>query len=185
MGIAVLGGIMAIGLFVIGIAILRILVRVCPPHQVLVITGAKKQVHGKEYGFRIQNGGWTFVLPYFQSVQMLELGIIPINVRVDGVNSANGITIGADATACVCVDDEDETLLYAAVERLMDKSRDEIQEQIQQTMLGNFRGALNKTTPLQAIGMVDSGDEERTTDVAEILDAEGERAKFRLELLKD
>ena len=61
----------------------------------------------------------------------------------------------------VCVDDEDETLLYAAVERLMGKSRHEIQEQIQQTMVGNFRGALNKTTPLQAIGMVES------TDIAE------------------
>jgi hypothetical protein len=47
---------------------------------------------------------------------------------VEGVNAANGITVGADATACVCVDDEDETLLYSAVERLMGKSRDEIQE---------------------------------------------------------
>ncbi len=52
--------------------------------------------------------------------------IIPINVRVEGVNSANGIKVGADATACVCVDDQNETLLYSAVQQLLDKSRDEI-----------------------------------------------------------
>jgi hypothetical protein len=40
----------------------------------------------------------------------------------------------------------------------MGKSRQEVQEQIQQTMIGNFRGALNKTTPLQAMGMVESVD---------------------------
>ena len=75
---------------------------------------------------------------------MLDLGIIPVKVRVDGVNSANGITLGADATACVCINDTDPTLLYNAVERLLGKSQREIQEQMHLTMVGNFRGALNR-----------------------------------------
>lgn len=179
---SLVGGFFAVAIFILGVSILQALIRVCPPHQVLVVTGTKRQVQGKEYGFRIQNGGWTFVMPYFQSVQALNLDIIPINVRIDSVNSANGITMGADATACVCVDHDDETLLYAAVERLMGKSRDEIQEQIQQTMIGNFRGALNKTTPLQAIGMVESV-EESSKELP--VDVEGERAQFRLALLHD
>jgi uncharacterized membrane protein YqiK len=183
--IALVGGSLAVLLFFFGIAVLNALIRVCPPHQVLVVTGSKTRVQGKEYGFRIQNGGWTFVLPYFQSVQALDLSIIPINVRVEGVNAANGITVGADATACVCVDNEDETLLYAAVERLMGKSREEIQEQIQQTMVGNFRGALNKTTPLQAIGMVESIEDVDKPPDTITRDVEGERAQFRMELLKD
>jgi uncharacterized membrane protein YqiK len=182
----VVGGLFAVVCFGFGIAVLRSLVRVCPPHQVLVVTGTKTQVKGKEYGFRLQKGGWTFVVPYIQSVQPLDLSIIPINVRIEGVNAANGITVGADATACVCVDDEDETLLYSAVERLMGKSRAEVQEQIQQTMVGNFRGALNKTTPLEAIGMVESVeimDQASTLPVP--TEAEGERAQFRSELLND
>lgn len=184
--ISPIGGILAVILFFVGLGILRALVRVCWPDQILVVTGTKTRVGDKEYGFRLQRGGWTFVIPYFQSVQALDLSIIPINVLVGGVNSANGITVGADATACVCVDDEDETLLYSAVERLMGKSREEIQEQIQQTMIGNFRGALNKTTPLQAIGMVESVEEaaeEAITTAA--TGVEGERAQFRAELLKD
>ena len=184
-----LGGLLAVICFFLGIALLRAFIRVCPPHQVLVVTGTQTHIDGKEYGFRLLKGGWTFVVPYFQSVQPLDLSIIPINVRVEGVNSANGITVGADATACVCVDDEDETLLYSAVERLMGKSRQEVQEQIQQTMIGNFRGALNKTTPLQAMGMVESAeaidrhDTPPATTAAS--DSEGERARFRSELLTD
>ena len=187
------GGVGAVVLFFVIIGLLRSVIRVCPPDQVLVVTGTKTRVRGKSYGFRLQRGGWTFVVPFFQSVQGLGLSTIPIDVRVEGVNSANGITVGADATACVCVDHEDDTLLYSAVERLMGKSRAEIQEQIQQTMVGNFRGALNKTTPLQAIGMVESVDERdragegdslaRSEDVPD--DVEGERAQFRAELLRD
>ena len=188
------GGVAAVVAFVFAIGVLRSVIRVCPPDQVLVVTGAKTNIRGKSYGFRLQRGGWTFVVPFFQSVQGLGLSTIPIDVRVEGVNSANGITVGADATACVCVDHEDDALLYSAVERLMGKSRAEIQEQIQQTMVGNFRGALNKTTPLQAIGMVESVEERdrageggslTRNDVDPDDDVEGERAQFRAELLRD
>ena len=185
------GAIAAVAVFFVIVGGLRSLIKVCPPNQVLVVTGTKTQVGGKSYGFRLQRGGWTFVIPFFQSAQGLELSTIPIDVRVEGVNAANGITVGADATACVCVDHEDDGLLYSAVERLMGKSRGEIQEQIQQTMVGNFRGALNKTTPLQAIGMLESVDEEDRVGEggvraeADGADAEGERAQFRAELLRD
>ena len=187
------GAIAAVAVFFVIVGGLRSLIKVCPPNQVLVVTGTKTQVGGKSYGFRLQRGGWTFVIPFFQSAQGLELSTIPIDVRVEGVNAANGITVGADATACVCVDHEDDGLLYSAVERLMGKSRGEIQEQIQQTMVGNFRGALNKTTPLQAIGMLESVDEEdrvgeggaRAEAGADSADTEGERAQFRAELLRD
>ena len=185
------GAIAAVAVFFVIVGGLRSLIKVCPPNQVLVVTGTKTQVGGKSYGFRLQRGGWTFVIPFFQSAQGLELSTIPVDVRVEGVNAANGITVGADATACVCVDHEDDGLLYSAVERLMGKSRGEIQEQIQQTMVGNFRGALNKTTPLQAIGMMESVDEEARVGEGDARaagdgkDAEGERAQFRGELLRD
>ena len=187
-------GVTAVIAFFLIIGLLRSVIRVCPPDQVLVVTGTKTQIRGKNYGFRLQRGGWTFVVPFFQSVRGLGLSTIPIDVRVEGVNSANGITVGADATACVCVDHEDDKLLYSAVERLMGKSRAEIQEQIQQTLVGNFRGALNKTTPLQAIGMVESVEERDRAGEGDSLarnddqpddDVDGERAQFRAELLRD
>ena len=155
-----IGGILALAVFVIILALLRSLIRVCPSDHILVVTGGTEtEVAGRKYGFRIQKGGWTVVIPFIQTAQAIDLSILPINVRVEGVNSANGINVGADATACVCVDDTNETLLYNAVQQLLGKSRKQIQEQIQQTMIGNFRAALNKTTPLQAIGMAESAED--------------------------
>lgn len=192
------GGVLALILFAIILVLLRSLVRVCPSDHILVVTGGTEtEVGGRKYGFRLQKGGWTLVIPFIQTAQAIDLTILPINVRVEGVNSANGINVGADATACVCVDDMNETLLYSAVQQLLGKSRKQIQDQIQQTMIGNFRAALNKTTPLQAIGMEESADIGAegvgatiglATGAAPILapaDAEGERATFRKVLLED
>lgn len=203
-----LGGIGALILFLFVVLMLRSLIRVCPSNHILVVTGGvETEVGGRKYGFRLQKGGWTFVIPFLQSVEAVDLTIIPINVRIDGVNSANGINVGADATACVCIDDENELLLYSAVQQLLGKSQGQIQEQIQQTMVGNFRAALNKTTPLQAIGMVESAEGVDDVELAELagktigtsplesgverqqqeklVEAEGERALFRSVLLDD
>ena len=184
-------GILAIIAFFFIIAILKAFIKVTLPNRMLVVTGRKKKKAGRKFGFSVESGRTT-VIPYLQHVGFLDLGVLPINVRVEGVNSANGITVGADATACVCIDNDDEPMLYSAVERLMGKSRNEIHEQIQQTLVGNFRGALNKATPLQAIGMeeviddYDSPEENKSKKIKESRSTmESERALFRNELLKD
>jgi len=160
--------------FIILIGLLKTLIRVALPNRIMVVTGRKTKRDGKTFGFSV-NRGRTTVIPYFQAVGSLDLDVFPINVRVEGVNSANGITVGADTTACVCIDDDDEAMLYSAVERLMGKDSQQIHDQVQQTLIGNFRGALNKATPLQAIGMEDNSDDNTT----------GERAHFRAELFSD
>jgi len=191
-----IAGILALAFFILILGVLRSLIRVCPSDHILVVTGGTEtEVDGRQYGFRIQKGGWTVVIPFIQTAQTIDLSILPINVRIEGVNSANGINVGADATACVCVDDMNETLLYSAVQQLLGKSRKQIQEQIQQTMIGNFRAALNKTTPLQAIGMEESAEdvagagatstEAERLSLAAAAEGEGERAIFRKVLLED
>lgn len=190
-------GIIGIVAFFIFIGLLRSFIKVTLPNKILVITGRRRLKAGRKFGFSVEKGRTT-MFPYIQQVGFLDLGVLPINVRVDGVNSANGITVGADATACVCIDNDNEAMLYSAVERLMGKSRGEIHEQIQSTLVGNFRGALNKATPLQAIGMEDVPDEllsdekengdggqkDRINSDEEVV-ITGERAQFRNELLKD
>jgi flotillin len=173
----IVGGVLGILAFFLLLGLLKATIKVAPPDRMLVVTGRRTVREGKAFGFTVERGR-TFALPYFQSVGALDLGVFPVNVRVEGVNSANGITVGADATACVCIDDDDEAMLYSAVERLMGKDSKAIHDQVQQTLVGNFRGALNKATPLQAIGMEDAGADEEGKDL-------GERAQFRAELLDD
>jgi flotillin len=186
-----IAGILGIVAFLVLIWILKSLIKVTLPDNLLVVTGRKKVKDNKTYGFSVERGR-TMVIPYFQSVDKLALDILPINVKVEGVNSANGITVGADATACVCIDDDSDPMLYSAVERLMGKSQEEIKDQVQQTLIGNFRGALNKATPLEAIGMQESkiisGDEDehpKEETHEEVTSSEGERAMFRNALLDD
>jgi len=179
----------AVVVFFVIVGFLRALVRVCPADTVLVISGFEHTEGGIKYGFRIVRGGWTFVVPFLERVEVLDLTIIPVNVQIEGVNSANGITVGADASACVCIDDSDPALLFNAVERLLGKSRTEIQEQIQMTMVGIFRGALNRTTPLQAIGMaedMDRGPESEAGEpIQQAVEGTTKRSGFRELLLKD
>ncbi|PWE00942.1 SPFH domain-containing protein [Marinilabilia rubra] len=175
----ILEGVVAVICFFLLLGILKALIKVAPPDKLLVITGRKRKENGKTFGFSVERGRST-VIPYFQSAQNLDLRVLPINVQVDGVNSANGITVGADATACVCIDDEQNSMLYSAVERLMGKDTEELQEQVRQTLIGNFRGALNKATPLEAIGM-----QEVTNDDDKHGGVDGERAQFRNALLVD
>jgi len=190
------GGIVGVAAFFALLGILKATIKVAPPDRLLVVTGRRAVRGGKSFGFTVERGR-TLSIPYFQSIGSLDLGVFPVNVRVEGVNSANGITVGADATACVCIDDDDEAMLYSAVERLMGKDSAQIHDQIQQTLVGNFRGALNKATPLQAIGMEDSDDDSAqnlpattgaaapgTTEPTEAGNV-GERAHFRAELLED
>jgi flotillin len=181
-GNAVLYGFLAVVAFILLIAFIKSIIKVSFPDKILVVTGRRKTKEGKTFGFSIERGRTT-IIPYIQSVDTLDLRIIPVNVRVDGVNSANGITMGADATACVCIDDDDEAMLYSSVERLMGKSYEQIKEQVQKTLIGNFRGALNKATPLEAIGMEDYVDISDKTQSKTSL--EGERAQFRKEMIKD
>jgi uncharacterized membrane protein YqiK len=173
-------GVLAVVAFFLLLGILKAFIKVAPPDKLLVITGRKRKENGKTFGFSVERGR-SSVVPYFQSAQYLDLRVLPINVQVDGVNSANGITVGADATACVCIDDEKDSMLYSAVERLMGKDVEELQEQVRQTLIGNFRGALNKATPLEAIGM----QEGHTSSEEEEAGVDGERAQFRNALLVD
>ncbi|MBD3306103.1 hypothetical protein GF339_06925 [candidate division KSB3 bacterium] len=213
-GGGIIGGVLGLIVFFFLIGFLKYVIRVTLPDKILVVTGRRKKFKGgKRFGFTVERGR-THVYPYINQVGYLDLGILPINVRVEGVNSANGITLGADATACVCIDDDNEPMLYSAVERLMGKDREQIHTQIRQTLVGNFRGALNKATPLQAIGMEESLEElesaeERSPEGASedpgevLIDLtgaktptgerpsetrkimKGERAEFRSDLLKD
>lgn len=188
-------GVIAAVAFVVLIALLRAFIKVCPPNRVMIIEGMSTQVEGRRYGFRVIRGGYAIVVPYFTRARFLDLSVIPINVRVENCNAADGIVVGADATACVGIDLNDKTMLYIGVEKLIGKSREEIHDQIKDTLVGNFRGAMGRSTPLEAMGMeesrqlLDEGRPIAETDLEPIsAEAEapverGDRARFRRDLL--
>jgi len=186
-GELMIGGFVGAIAFLGLMAFLKSFITVKLPNELLVITG-KKGKNGQ--GESIARGRAVHI-PFLQQVNTLDLGILPINVRVEGVNSANGITVGADATACVCIDDDDEAMLYTAVQKVKGRPRQEIANQIQQTLVGNFRAALNKVDPLVAIGMTDYQSESDITAIMSassntlVIAEDSERAQFRQSLVDE
>jgi len=108
-----IGGAAGVVAFLFLLGFLRMLLKVSTPNKLIVVTGRKRKSGGKTMGYSVERGS-SLVIPFLQAADYLSLDVFPINVRVDGVNSANGITLGADATACVCIDDSNEDMLYAA-----------------------------------------------------------------------
>lgn len=194
MSLWITAGVVAAILFVVLVAILRAFIKVCPPNRVMIIEGMSTRVDGRRYGFRVIRGGYAIVVPYFTRARFLDLSVIPINVRVENCNAADGIVVGADATACVGIDLNDDVMLYTGVEKLIGKSREEIHDQIKDTLVGNFRGAMGRSTPLEAMGMeesrqlLDQGQPIEGEDLSTLADDDapverGDRARFRRDLL--
>ena len=88
------GGIAGAVCFLLILWGMKSLINSALPDKILVVTGRKRVQDGKTFGFSVERGR-TYNIPYFQSVSHLDLRVVPINVRVDSVNSANGITVGA------------------------------------------------------------------------------------------
>ena len=76
-GGGVIGGVLGIAAFFVLIGILKSTIRVAPPDKVMVVTGKKSRRGGRTFGFSVDRGR-TMVLPYFQSVGSLDLGVIPV-----------------------------------------------------------------------------------------------------------
>ena len=82
---AIKTGVGLIVLFFAVVIMAKMLIHICPANGILVISGRERTVDGKKYGFRIVKGGWTVVIPYLERIEVLDMGIIPVNVRVEGV----------------------------------------------------------------------------------------------------
>ncbi len=169
---AFIGGAAAIIAYVVLFVIIKKNIRVVGPDQIMVVSGRRAKRHGRLYGFVVRRGN-AFVFPYLQSVGTLSLEAIPLSVRIDDVNCANGISVGADASVCVCVNADDEAQLYRAVESFMGKTAEEISERAKRILVGNLRAAINRVTPLEALGLA-ADDEGRRKFRDELMDSVAE-----------
>jgi len=135
-------------LFVVGlVGVVRALLRISRPDEVLVISGVKRSTLGhKRVGYRLQQGGRTFVVPLFNRVDRLDLSNMIIDIRVQGAYSKGGIPLDVEGIANVKIAST-EPIIGNAIERFLGKSRHEIMAVARETLEGNLRGVLATLTP--------------------------------------
>lgn len=121
---------------------------VCQPNEVLVFSGRSRSSDGKEIGYRIIKGGRTLRVPLIETVDRMDLTNMIIELTVRNAYSKGGIPLTVQGVANIKVPGE-EPLIHASLERFLGKSRAEIMKVARETLEGNLRGVLAILTPEQ------------------------------------
>lgn len=144
--LAALGGV-TLGLAIALIYVVRSLIIIGLPNEIVVISGRRRQLEdGREVGYRVIHGGRTLRIPIIERVSRIDVSTIPIEVGVKNAYSRGGIPLIVQGIANVKVCTR-EPVSYNAVERLLDKPFNEIMQIAKDTLEGNLRGVLATLTP--------------------------------------
>jgi flotillin len=120
------------------------------PNEVLIISGRKKTVRGKDgvkmkVGFRYKIGGGTFVWPFLETVDIMPMDVIPITIRTPEVLTHGGVPILADATAQVKIDSMDSAIQIAS-ENFLGMGKDGIRDIAVAVLEGKTREVIGTMT---------------------------------------
>ena len=142
----IIAGVLIFGMMVV-LGIVRANLRICQPNEVLVFSGRNRRLtDGTSVGYRVVKGGRGFRIPIIEKVASLDLTTIPLDLTVRNAYSRGGIPLTVRAIANVKVAST-EVELNNAVERLLEKPIDDIQQIAKETLEGNLRGVVSQLTP--------------------------------------
>ncbi|MDJ0578010.1 MAG: SPFH domain-containing protein [Xenococcaceae cyanobacterium MO_234.B1] len=129
--------------------VIRKLYYICQPSEILIFAGTKtRSSDGKEVGYRLVKGGSSIRIPMLEEAFKMDLTNMIIELKVANAYSKGGIPLTVEGVANIKIAGEEPTI-HNAIERLLGKSRKEIELLAKQTLEGNLRGVLASLTPEQ------------------------------------
>ncbi len=133
---------------IVAVMTIRSLIVIVPPNRAAVLTGReRKLISGEKVGYRSVIGGRTLRVPIVETVQHISLETFPVEISVANAFSKGNIPLNIEAIAAVKIASQPETVFNNAVERLLDKTEEEIWSLAKDTLMGNLRGVLATLTP--------------------------------------
>lgn len=130
------------------LVVLRNLLYICGPNEVLIFSGTTRELEGKPVGYRIVKGGRSVRIPLLETVDRVDLTNMIIEVSVTNAYSKGGIPLSIQGVANVKIAGH-EPVLNNAIERFLGYSRKDIIQVAKDTLEGNLRGVLSQLTPEQ------------------------------------
>jgi len=120
------------------------------PNQALIIAGKGGRIaigDGRfdRRGYRIVQGGGTFVWPIIEKADVLTLEIMTIDVQTPEVYTLQGVPVLVDGVAQIKIRGEQSAIATAA-EQFLGKGQTEIHHVAQQTLEGHLRAILGTLT---------------------------------------
>ncbi len=132
-----------------GTLVLRNLYYICQPSEILIFAGSRHRLsEERSVGYRLVKGGSSVRVPLLERVFRMNLTNLIIELRVVNSYSKGGIPLRVEGVANIKIAGEEPTI-HNAIERLLGKSSEEIQQLAKETLEGNLRGVLASLTPEQ------------------------------------
>ncbi len=129
--------------------VIRNLYYICQPSEILIFAGTKtRSSDGKDVGYRLVKGGSSIRVPMLEEAFKMDLTNMIIELKVSNAYSKGGIPLTVEGVANIKIAGEEPTI-HNAIERLLGKSRKQIELLAKQTLEGNLRGVLASLTPEQ------------------------------------
>lgn len=141
-------------------AVLLIIIFMCnyvkvPPNVALIVSGRRKKYRVKDengrevvkkFGYRIVRGGATFVIPFFERVDKLNLGIMQVDIKTtQPVPTQEYIGMMVDGVANIKIGSDDVSVATAA-EQFLGWKQAEIAAVAMQVLEGNMREIIGRMT---------------------------------------
>ena len=145
---------------IIALIVLAVIIFMCnyikvPPNVALIVSGRKHkykvktedgQTVLKKFGYRIVRGGATFVIPFFERVDKLNLGIMQVDIKTgQPVPSQEYIGVMVDGVANIKIGSDDVSVATAA-EQFLGWKQQEIAAVAMQVLEGNMREIIGGMT---------------------------------------
>jgi flotillin len=132
-----------------GIFVIRNLYYICQPNEVLIFAGGSRRLaDGRRVGYRLVKGGSSVRLPLLERALRMDLTNMIIDLKVSNAYSKGGIPLTVEGVANIKIAGE-EPAIHNAIERLLGKTREDIEQMAKETLEGNLRGVLASLTPEQ------------------------------------
>jgi flotillin len=132
-----------------GFMVLRNLYYICQPSEILIFAGSTSKTDDKRtIGYRLIKGGSAIRTPLLEKAFRMDLTNMIIELKVTNAYSKGGIPLKVEGVANIKIAGEEPTI-HNAIERLLGKSRKEIERFAKETLEGNLRGVLASLTPEQ------------------------------------
>jgi flotillin len=132
-----------------GVLVIRNLYYICQPNEVLIFAGGSQRLaNGQRVGYRLVKGGSSLRVPMLERVLRMDLSNMIINLQVVNAYSKGGIPLTVEGVANIKIAGEEPTI-HNAIERLLGKKRNQIEQMAKETLEGNLRGVLASLTPEQ------------------------------------
>ena len=145
---------------VAAVLLLALIVFLCnyvkvPPNVALIVSGRRRKYRVKddsgneivkEFGYRIVRGGATFVIPFFERVDRLNLGIMQVDIKTtQPVPSMEYIGMMVDGVANIKIGSDDVSVATAA-EQFLGWNQTDIAAVAMQVLEGNMREIIGRMT---------------------------------------